>query len=167
MSTYHAPLADMQFVLNHLAGLGQVGKLPGFEDATPETVTAILEEASKFATNVLDPLNWTGDREGAQWLEGGDVKVDFFTAHAGPRVVHGLDALGSLLVGLFGALIAWRTGVGAAALREAGETSAILGWPVWVAQAAMVPGFVLMAAAGFYMCALHLRAARVSGEDRP
>ena len=100
-------------------------------------------------------------------LEGGDVKVDFFTAHAGPRVVHGLDALGSLLVGLFGALIAWRTGVGAAALREAGETSAILGWPVWVAQAAMVPGFVLMAAGGFYMCALHLRAARVSGEDRP
>jgi alkylation response protein AidB-like acyl-CoA dehydrogenase len=75
MSTYHAPLADMQFVLNHLAGLDQVGKLPGFEDATPETVTAILEEASKFATNVLDPLNWPGDREGAQWLEGGTVKT--------------------------------------------------------------------------------------------
>ena len=38
MSTYHAPLADMHFVMNELAGLEQVGKLPGFEDATPETV---------------------------------------------------------------------------------------------------------------------------------
>ena len=75
MSTYHAPLADMQFVLNELAGLDQVGKLPGFEDATPETVTAILDEASKFATNVLDPLNWSGDREGAQWLDDGKVKT--------------------------------------------------------------------------------------------
>ena len=54
MSTYHAPLADMQFVMNELAGLAQVASLPGFEDATPDTVTAILEEASKFATEVLD-----------------------------------------------------------------------------------------------------------------
>ncbi|MEO8004840.1 MAG: acyl-CoA dehydrogenase [Betaproteobacteria bacterium] len=75
MSTYHAPMADMLFVMNELAGLEQVSKLPGFEDATPDTVSAILEEASKFATNVLDPLNWPGDREGAQWLEGGHVKT--------------------------------------------------------------------------------------------
>ena len=75
MSTYHAPLADMQFVMNELAGLEQVSKLPGFEEATPDTVAAILEEASKFATNVLDPLNRTGDLEGAQWLEGGNVKT--------------------------------------------------------------------------------------------
>ena len=57
MSTYRAPLQDMQFVLNELAGLDQVAKLPGFEDATPDTVAAILEEAAKFATDVLDPLN--------------------------------------------------------------------------------------------------------------
>ncbi len=75
MSTYHAPMADMLFVMNELAGLEQVSKLPGFEDATPDTVSAILEEASKFATNVLDPLNGSGDREGAQWLEGGHVKT--------------------------------------------------------------------------------------------
>jgi alkylation response protein AidB-like acyl-CoA dehydrogenase len=75
MSTYHAPLAEMQFVMNELAGLEQVSKLPGFEDATPDTVSAILEEASKFATNVLDPLNTAGDREGAKWLEGGAVKT--------------------------------------------------------------------------------------------
>ncbi len=66
MSTYHAPLAEMQFVMNELAGLAQVASLPGFEDATPDTVAAILEEAAKFATNVLDPLNVPGDREGSR-----------------------------------------------------------------------------------------------------
>jgi len=85
--------------------------------------------------------------------------VDFFTDGLPPRGIHALDAIGSLLVGLFGALIAWRTAVGAVALQEVGETSAVLGWPVWVAQALMVPGFVLLAAAGFYMCAHLLRAA--------
>ena len=74
MSTYRAPLADMQFVLNELAGLDQVASLPGFEDATPDTVTAILEEASKFATEVLDPLNATGDREGSKLLPDGTVE---------------------------------------------------------------------------------------------
>ncbi|HKU85353.1 MAG TPA: acyl-CoA dehydrogenase [Casimicrobiaceae bacterium] len=75
MSTYHAPLADMQFVLNELADLAQVASLPGFEDATPDTVTAILEEASKFATEVLDPLNATGDREGSKLLPDGNVQT--------------------------------------------------------------------------------------------
>jgi len=81
-----------------------------------------------------------------------DVKVDFFTQNWNPRVVALLDALGSLLVALFGVLFTWRTWVGAMTLKEYGETSAILGWPVWVAQVLMVPGFFLMAAAGFYMC---------------
>ena len=96
----------------------------------------------------------------------GDVKVDFFTHNLAPRSVARLDAFGSLLVGLFGALIAWRTAAGALSIKEVGETSAILGWPVWVAQALMVPGFVLLAAAGFYMCVFHLRmAARESIDD--
>jgi len=92
-------------------------------------------------------------------LINGDVKVDFFTHNLAPRKVARLDAFGSLLVGLVGALIAWRTAVGALAIQEVGETSAILGWPVWVAQALMVPGFVLLAASGFYMCIFHLRIA--------
>ncbi len=75
MSTYRAPMQEIQFVMNELAGLEQVGKLPGYEDATLDTVTAILEEASKFATEVLDPLNAVGDREGATWQEGGKVKT--------------------------------------------------------------------------------------------
>ncbi|MDD2879883.1 MAG: TRAP transporter small permease [Rhodoferax sp.] len=90
-------------------------------------------------------------------LNGGDVKVDFFTAKASPATVHRLDAFGSLLVGLFGALITWRAAVGAFAIKEAGETSMILGWPVWIAQMLMVPGFLLMALAGFYMVGLHWR----------
>ena len=75
MSTYHAPLADMKFVLNELAGLPQVAKLPGFDDATPDTVSAILEEAGRFATEILDPLNASGDREGAVLLPDGTVKT--------------------------------------------------------------------------------------------
>ena len=71
MSQYHAPLAEMQFVMNELAGLEEVAQLPGFEDATPDTVGAILEEAAKFATGVLDPLNRIGDRDGARLADDG------------------------------------------------------------------------------------------------
>lgn len=92
-------------------------------------------------------------------LINGDVKVDFFTHNLAARKVAWMDAVGSLLVGLFGALLAWRTAAGAWGVMEAGETSTILAWPVWVAQGLMVPGFLLLAAAGFYRAALHLRAA--------
>jgi 3-(methylthio)propanoyl-CoA dehydrogenase len=70
MSTYQAPLKDMRFVLNKLAGLSEVAKLPGYQDATPDTVDAILEEASKFASEVLDPINYSGDQEGSEWSDG-------------------------------------------------------------------------------------------------
>jgi len=89
-------------------------------------------------------------------LNQGDVKVDFFTEWMPARQVHALDLLGSLLVAAFGALIAWRTAAGAAALQAAGETTMILGAPVWVGQALMVPGFVLLALAGLYRAWLHL-----------
>jgi TRAP-type mannitol/chloroaromatic compound transport system permease small subunit len=89
----------------------------------------------------------------------GDVKVDFFTHNLGIRKVAALDALGSLLVGLFGALIAWRTAAGALGIKEVGETSAILGFPVWIAQSLMVPSFALLAIAGFYLFAQYMRIA--------
>lgn len=96
-------------------------------------------------------------------LINGDVKVDFFTHNLAPRKVAAMDTLGSLLVGLFGALIAWRTAAGALGVREVGETSAILGWPLWYAQILMVPGFVLLAVAGFYTMVRHLRVAMTPG----
>jgi alkylation response protein AidB-like acyl-CoA dehydrogenase len=70
MSTYTAPLRDMKFVLHQLAGLEEVAKLPGYEEASPDTVDAILEEAAKFATGILDPINYSGDQEGSKWTDG-------------------------------------------------------------------------------------------------
>jgi alkylation response protein AidB-like acyl-CoA dehydrogenase len=70
MSAYAAPLKDIRFVMNELAGLGEIAQLPGYEEATPDTVDAILEQAAKFASGVLDPLNHTGDEEGSQWQDG-------------------------------------------------------------------------------------------------
>ncbi|MCC6656576.1 MAG: acyl-CoA dehydrogenase N-terminal domain-containing protein, partial [Rhodocyclaceae bacterium] len=70
MSTYSAPLNDMHFVLRELAGIEQVGRLPGYEEATPDTIDAVLEEAGKFASGVLAPLNATGDQAGAIWRDG-------------------------------------------------------------------------------------------------
>jgi TRAP-type C4-dicarboxylate transport system permease small subunit len=92
-------------------------------------------------------------------LVGGDVKVDFFTQHLRPSIVHSLDAIGSMLVGLFGALIAWRAFAGAITVKDAGETTMILALPLWAGQMLMVPGFILLAIAGFYMAVLHVRAA--------
>src|ERR1035438_1321627 len=69
MSTYRAPLRDMQFVLNELAGVGEIAKLPGFED-TPDVLDAILQEASTFAAEVLDPINRSGDIHGCKWNDG-------------------------------------------------------------------------------------------------
>jgi len=71
MSAYAAPLKDMKFVMNELAGLAEVAQLPGYADATPDTVDAILEEAGKFASGVLDPINHSGDQEGSKWTAEG------------------------------------------------------------------------------------------------
>jgi alkylation response protein AidB-like acyl-CoA dehydrogenase len=70
--TYAAPLDDMRFVLSHLAGLPEIATFPGFEEADPELVDAILTEAARFAAEVLAPLNATGDRQGCRW-DGGKV----------------------------------------------------------------------------------------------
>ncbi|NTV72345.1 MAG: acyl-CoA dehydrogenase [Azonexaceae bacterium] len=69
MSEYRAPLKEMRFVMQELAGLDQVVSLPGCEEATPDVVDAILEEAARFAGEVLSPLNRVGDRDGAKWKD--------------------------------------------------------------------------------------------------
>jgi 3-(methylthio)propanoyl-CoA dehydrogenase len=64
MSEYQAPLAQMRFTLEHLADLRDVAALPGFESASADLAESVLEEAAKFASGVLDPINELGDREG-------------------------------------------------------------------------------------------------------
>src|SRR6478672_5410338 len=68
--SYAAPLKDMLFVVNELANLPAVHALPGCEDATPETVEAVLEENAKFCSEVVAPLNVAGDREPSTWKNG-------------------------------------------------------------------------------------------------
>lgn len=70
MPRYAAPLAEMKFVLRHLAGLPGVCALPAYAEVTEDTAHAVLDEAARFAGNVLSPLNRTGDREGAHWAAG-------------------------------------------------------------------------------------------------
>jgi alkylation response protein AidB-like acyl-CoA dehydrogenase len=70
MSEYKAPLRDMHFVLQELAGLAEVAKLPGLEEINAELVDQILEESAKFASGVLSPLNKPADKEGSKWDKG-------------------------------------------------------------------------------------------------
>ena len=70
MSTYTAPLRDMQFVLKDIAGLDEICALPGNEECSVDLVESILEEAAKFASGVLDPINRNGDNQGAVVKDG-------------------------------------------------------------------------------------------------
>ena len=70
MTTYTAPIADFKFVLNDLLGLDRYSNLPGFEEVSPDLVDAILEEAGKVASEVLHPINQSGDIEGCHWDNG-------------------------------------------------------------------------------------------------
>ena len=70
MQTYKAPLRDMRFVLHELHGDTKIADLPGCADFTPELIDSILEEAGKFAEEVLLPLNASGDEEGCHYENG-------------------------------------------------------------------------------------------------
>src|SRR3954470_10192303 len=68
--SYRAPLKDMLFDIEHLAGIQQIAQLPGFEEAGLETAQAVLEECAKFNEGVVAPLNVEGDRNPSSWKDG-------------------------------------------------------------------------------------------------
>jgi alkylation response protein AidB-like acyl-CoA dehydrogenase len=80
MTTYSAPLRDMQFAMKDLADLDGVIELPGYAEATPDLVDAVLEEAAKLASEVLSPLNKPGDANGARLGDSGVCAADGFAA---------------------------------------------------------------------------------------
>lgn len=74
MPTYTPPLKDFQFLLRDVFNADQLAKLPGYEDATADMVDSILEEGGKLCTEVLQPINQSGDVEGCVF-DHGSVKT--------------------------------------------------------------------------------------------
>ncbi len=70
MPVYKTPLRDMRFVYNELLDAAEISSLPGYEEATPDLVDAILEEAARFCEEQLQPLNRSGDEEGCSFDNG-------------------------------------------------------------------------------------------------
>ena len=108
MPNYAPPIQDLQFALTEVAELDVIRTLPGYEDVAPDLIGAILEEAGKFASEILAPLNRVGDTEGSrlennvvrtpqgwreaysQFVEGGWTSLLFESQYGGqglPRVV--------------------------------------------------------------------------------
>ena len=96
-------------------------------------------------------------------LRGANISVDFFTQHLRERKMRVLDGVGAVLLALMCTLLAWRTSVGALAVREAGETSMILALPMWWAYASLAPGLALAALVALVQAARHFRGLPLHG----
>jgi len=68
--SYTAPVKDMLFNIQHLAGIEQIAQIPGFEEAGLDTAQAVLEECAKLNEGVIAPLNWEGDKNPSSWKDG-------------------------------------------------------------------------------------------------
>ena len=93
MLAYQAPIEEMQFVLNQLAGLDRLYQMPAFAELDNDTVHAVLEEAGRFAREVLSPLNSLGDRAGSKLDQQQVQEADGFAAAYRQFVEGGWPAL--------------------------------------------------------------------------
>ena len=93
MPGYNAPIRDMHFVIDELAGLESLAALPGYEEVTLELADAVLEEAAKIAGEVLAPLNKLGDERGASLTKEGVVAAEGFGAAYRQFVENGWNGL--------------------------------------------------------------------------
>ena len=93
-------------------------------------------------------------------LRSGNIIVDFFTVKAGPRVQGALDAFGAVLLAAVMAVLAWRTAAGMETVRAGGETSMIVGFPIWIGDAAIVPSLALAALVALHTARESWKAAR-------
>lgn len=82
----------------------------------------------------------------------GHISVDFFTLKASDRTKDWLDRLGHLLMAIMFFAVGWRAVVGGLDLRQSGETSMLLGFPIWIGYAGMVPGVFVAALVALAQC---------------
>ena len=92
---YRAPLREMRFVLEELLGSGRLGASATFPDYSDELARSVLEEAARFAETVLEPLNRSGDTQGARWTPDGVVTAPGFRDAYAQFVAGGWPALGA------------------------------------------------------------------------
>jgi len=93
MPTYKAPVRDFQFLLFDVLDIEQHKALPGFEEASRELISAILDEAAKFSEEVLQPLNAVGDEQGCRLENGVVTTPDGFRQAYQTLVENGWPAL--------------------------------------------------------------------------
>src|SRR5262249_57323139 len=89
MPTYKAPVSDVMFLLSDVFHIDRYNNLPGFADATPDLVEAVLDEAAKFCEDVLMPLNRVGDTEGCRRHPDGSVTTPTGFKDAYKRLTEG------------------------------------------------------------------------------